>query len=188
MFDAFNAGIEPGGLRNKNDIRILICYMLSSVNAPLAAKDITDILVRYNIVNYFEANDALSALEEQKNISLKDGIYSIEPAGRTIAQTLDTSLPLSVRDKVLQATINLMARAKAERENRVDVNAAKNGFNVTCHISDRNNDLMKIELFVPDKKQAEIVKNNFHADPQGIYKLLLAGLTGDEELIKSFFE
>ena len=35
-FDAFNAGIEPGGLRSKNDIRILICYMLCGAGAPLS--------------------------------------------------------------------------------------------------------------------------------------------------------
>ena len=29
--DAFSAGVEPGGLWHKNDIRILLCYILSSV-------------------------------------------------------------------------------------------------------------------------------------------------------------
>ena len=28
-FDAFSAGITPGGLRSKNDIKLLICYILS---------------------------------------------------------------------------------------------------------------------------------------------------------------
>ena len=31
--DAFTGGIAPGGLRTKNDIRILLCYLLSSVGA-----------------------------------------------------------------------------------------------------------------------------------------------------------
>ena len=34
-YDAFTGGVAPGGLRSKSDIRILICYMLKSVNAPL---------------------------------------------------------------------------------------------------------------------------------------------------------
>ena len=35
-FDAFTGGIEPGGLRSKDEIRILICYLLTSVSAPLS--------------------------------------------------------------------------------------------------------------------------------------------------------
>ena len=35
-YDAFTGGVAPGGLRSKSDIRILICYMLKSVNAPLS--------------------------------------------------------------------------------------------------------------------------------------------------------
>ncbi len=188
MFDAFNAGVEPGGLRSKNDIRILICYMLASVDSPLSSKDITDILGRYDIVNYFEAKDALSSLLEQNSISFGDEKYCIEEKGREIARTLDTALPLSVRDRVLEATVALLAHAKAERDNRVEISEVPNGFVVICHISDREDDLMKIELLVPDKKQAEIIKANFHENPRRIYELLLAGLTRDKDLQKSFFE
>ncbi len=39
-YDAFTGGVAPGGLRSKSDIRILICYMLKSVNAPLSGDDI----------------------------------------------------------------------------------------------------------------------------------------------------
>ena len=34
--DAFTGGVDPGGLWNQNDIRILLCYILSSVNAPMS--------------------------------------------------------------------------------------------------------------------------------------------------------
>ena len=35
-YDAFIGGIEPGGLRNKNEIRILLCYLVNSIGAPLS--------------------------------------------------------------------------------------------------------------------------------------------------------
>ena len=43
-YDAFTGGVAPGGLRSKSDIRILICYMLKSVNAPLSGDDIIKVL------------------------------------------------------------------------------------------------------------------------------------------------
>ena len=33
--DAFTAGVEPGGLQSKDEIRILLCYLLTSVGVPL---------------------------------------------------------------------------------------------------------------------------------------------------------
>lgn len=61
-YDAFTGGVAPGGLRSKSDIRILICYMLKSVNAPLSGDDIIKVLQEKSLANYFEASDALSAL------------------------------------------------------------------------------------------------------------------------------
>ena len=66
--DAFSAGVEPGGLWHKNDIRILLCYILSSVRGPLSRRDLTRIIQEKGLANYFEVEDALAGLVEQGNI------------------------------------------------------------------------------------------------------------------------
>ena len=70
-FDAFTAGIEPGGLRTKNDIRIMVCYILNSVKAPLSKENILNILQEKGLANYFEitvdeliGNDEISAKDD----------------------------------------------------------------------------------------------------------------------------
>ena len=184
-FDAFTGGIAPGGLRSKSDIRILICYILKSVQAPLSGEDIINILQEKALANYFEANDALSALEALGNIRRKeDGTYVLEPQGESIADNLDVLLPLSVRDKAISAALNMLANAKVERENTVTTQRLENGYNVTCHISGGDMELMKLSVYVPDLYQARVVKKNFHREPQRVYNLLLAALTGDDELTK----
>ncbi len=184
-FDAFTGGIAPGGLRSKSDIRILICYILKSVQAPLSGEDIINILQEKALANYFEANDALSALEALGNVRREeDGTYVLEPQGESIADNLDVLLPLSVRDKAISAALNMLANAKVERENTVTTQRLENGYNVTCHISGGDMELMKLSVYVPDLYQARVVKKNFHRDPQRVYNLLLAALTGDDELTK----
>ena len=184
-FDAFTGGIAPGGLRSKSDIRILICYILKSVQAPLSGEDIINILQEKALANYFEANDALSALEALGNIRREeDGTYVLEPQGESIADNLAVLLPLSVRDKAISAALNMLANAKVERENTVTTQRLENGYNVTCHISGGDMELMKLSVYVPDLYQARVVKKNFHRDPQRVYNLLLAALTGDDELTK----
>lgn len=185
--DAFSAGVEPGGLWHKNDIRILLCYILASVNAPLSRQDLTRIIQEKGLANYFEVEDALAALLTQGNIAQdQEGRCTVTPAGREIADSLDATLPLSVRDKALEAAFTLLAQAKAQRENRVDLTKTKRGYQITCHISDGEMDLMAISLYVPDKAQAKMVRERFYRDPEGVYKLVLASLTGDTGLAREY--
>lgn len=187
--NAFTGGVEPGGLWNRNDIRILLCYILNSVNSPLSAESISQIVQSKALANYFEIGDALAALLKQGNVSVdENGDYTVTETGREIAQSLDAALPLSVRDKALEAAVRLMADAKARRENRVDIAETDNGYCVTCHISGGKMDLMSVSLYVPDRAQAEVVTQNFYRDPEGVYKLMLSSLTGDKAFAKSFFE
>ena len=185
--DAFSAGVEPGDLWHKNDIRILLCYILASVNAPLSRQDLTRIIQEKGLANYFEVEDALASLLTQGNIAQdQEGRCTVTPAGREIADSLDATLPLSVRDKALEAAFTLLAQAKAQRENRVDLTKTKRGYQITCHISDGEMDLMAISLYVPDKAQAKMVRERFYRDPEGVYKLVLASLTGDTGLAREY--
>ena len=87
--------------------------------------------------------DALASLLTQGNIAQdQEGRCTVTPAGREIADSLDATLPLSVRDKALEAAFTLLAQAKAQRENRVDLTKTKRGYQITCHISDGEMDLM----------------------------------------------
>ncbi len=184
--DAFTGGVEPGGLWNRNDIRILLCYILNSAGAPLSLEDLERILQEKALANYFEVSDALSALEEQGHIEQSDGLYSVTETGREIAGSLDNTLPLSVRDKALEAALSLLASARRERENRVEILETKNGVKVSCHVCDGELELMSFSLYVPDKAQAQIVKRNFHKDPAALYQLLLAVLTEDRGFLKDY--
>ncbi len=187
--NAFTGGVEPGGLWNQNDIRILLCYILSSVSGPLSSESLSQIVQEKALANYFEVGDALAALLRQGNVRQdEEDLYTVTPAGREIAQSLDATLPLSVRDKALEAALRLMADSKARRENRVEMEEQETGLRVTCHISGGEMELMSISLYAPDKGQAKLIEQNFYRDPEGIYKLLLSALTGDKDYARSYFE
>jgi hypothetical protein len=182
--NAFSAGVEPGGLRTKDEIRILLCYLLASVNAPLSKDDIVSILQENGLANYFEVTEAISEMAGKGMILLSgegDSLCSIGETGRMVSGQLDTTLPSVVRKKAVGAAINLLAQAKREKENTVEINPVKNGYEVTCHISGGNTDLMKFSLYVPDQKQAEMVRGNFQRSPETVYRMLLALVTGNKE-------
>lgn len=184
--EVFTAGVGLGGLRTQNDIRILVCYMLNSVPSPLTIDNILEILQDTSLANYFEISDAIHSLIRNDNIKqLENNFLEITETGKEIALTLETFLPLSVRDKAREAAFTLLHHAKIEKENKVEIRKTDNGYNVTCHVSGGNFDLMCLTVYVPDMHQAKMVKKNFHSDPEHFYKLMLTSITGNRDLEKS---
>lgn len=188
MADAFTGGVEPGGLWSQNDVRILVCYLLSSVGAPLSRAALSQIVQEKGLANYFEVGDAVAALLAQGNLREEGDDLTVTESGREIAERLDASLPLSVRDKALEAALRLLAESRARRENRVTVTQGEDGCLVTCHISGGERDLMTVSLTVPDKRQAALVEGNFYRNPESVYRLLLSALTGDLGYARTLLE
>lgn len=182
-FDAFSAGIEPGGLRNTKEIRILICYLLVSVNAPFRKEDIIEILQENGLANYFEITTALSDLIEKGNIVLENGFCSPGESAKMIAKQLDSTIPTAVRQRTLSAALRLLSKVKREQENAVEITHTDLGFQVMCHISGGDMELMSLSLYVPDLQQANLVKQNFQQDPDIVYRAMLAAVTKDEKLM-----
>lgn len=186
MLDEFIDGVAPGGLREKNDIKLLICYILSGIDNSLSKDDIISILKDNDLANYFEASDAFSDLISKKLIytdSKDNSLYTVTDEGKMIAKQLDVSLPISVREKALKAALNTLARTKIRKENTVKIEKNDFGYFVNCNISGGNIDLMALKLYVPDIMQANMVKENFHKDPELVYSSMLAILTHDKGLI-----
>ena len=186
-FEALTAGVKPGGLRSKQDIKLLICYLLSSIPQGLSKTDLINVLQDNNLANYFEVASAFDELLKQGNLTEaqeEETFYTVTASGKMIAQELDVSLPISIREQVLSAALSLMAQQKRERENTVTITKIENGCQVECHISGGEMDLMSFTLYVPDMMQAKLVKRNFQKDPQLIYSCILAALTRNQDMVR----
>ena len=186
-FDAFSAGVEPGGLRSQSEIRLLLCYLLKSVELPLSRSMILSVIQDSGLANYFEAAAALEELRESGSLVVaensSDPTYRIAQQGAMVADTLAERLPVSVREKSVSAALSLLSRTRREQENKVVFRKQKKGLLVQCHISDGDCDMMSIDLRVPDLLQAELVKKRFQSDPSAFYTAVLALLTGDPYLL-----
>lgn len=184
-FDAFTGGVEPGGLRTKNEIRILICYLLTSIETPLAKKDLISIAAANGLANYFELADAIAEMTENGIITAsgENGEFcSPTETARMISKQLDSELPPTVRRKALDAALGLLAKEKRERENHVEITREGRGYRIVCHISGGKTDMMNFSLSVPDLAQANVVKENFQRSPETVYRMMLALVTGELDL------
>lgn len=181
-FDAFDAGIELGGLRNRDEIRLLVCYLLKAIDKPISRTQINDAMLSNGLANYFEINQAIAELLKNGSIDMQlendEETLVITERGREIADTLETSLPKTVREQAVNSAIKLMTMAKRMRENKIETEKLPGGgYNVTFGLQSGEETLMQLTVFVADSMQLEMVKKNFLEDPVKLYSSIITALT-----------
>lgn len=193
-FDSFFAGIEPGGLKDIYEIKILICYLLYSVKEPLSKEQVDVVLQGNHLVNYFSYAAAYRELLESKHISEieQDGkkVLQLNQLGKDTAIALKSNLPLSLKNKVVSAGMEILAEMKMDKVRQVEVEKIDNGYIVRLVIHDENLDLLDIKLFAPDEAQVEIIKQQFTGNTidvyRGIISLLIKDRAGLEKIAEQF--
>ncbi len=183
-FDAFAGGIEIGGLRNMLDIKILICYILKSVKVPMKRAQICDTLQKTGLVNYFDTNAAIDELLENGTICeemyMDEPHIAVTPLGSNSATALENTLLPGVRDKAVKTALNIVSRARSERENKVVITKKDDSCDVTFEIESNGEKLMSLTLNVADVLQAEQLRDGFLDDPGALYTDIIDRLIGEK--------
>ena len=183
-FDTFDEGINPGGMRSKNEIRILICYLIKSVKAPVSKELILESLQKDGLANYFEASACFDDLVKNRHIAVNDNNkYTLTEDGMMIATQLEDSLAYTVKEKAFHCVMMLLEEEKTERENKVEIVKNERGYNVKCSIISEGLTILSLEFYVPDYEQAKLVKKNFRKNPELLYKTTISVLSKQKDLL-----
>lgn len=186
-FNTFDEGVVPGGVRSKNDIRTLICYLFCAVGKPMSKQIVLSALQKKGLANYFESSACFDDLIKFGNIELVDEenkLYYATKNGKIIFEQLESTLALTVKERAYSCALSLLEQQQIEKENTVTINKIDNGYTVNCRISGGDTDLFSFEFYVPDHNQARLIKKNFQKKPDVIYKTMIAMLTKDKEYVR----
>ncbi len=175
-FDAFSEGIEPGGLRSRTQIKILITFMVNKIKEPLKDTLIIEALQIHGLANYFEVSQALDELIDNGNLSSADGLIYITPKGALSVDELSQEIPKSVKETAVADALNLQLLEKRESENTVDINKTEKGYFVTCRVTHKGENLMELTVYAADFEQAEQLKLKFLRNPSHVYSTVVTSL------------
>ena len=170
MAEAFTAGVKPGGLTDNLQIRILLCYMIKTAG-PITRETLQGALLQEQLVNYFEFADALADVEKQQLVlhDAENDSYTVTDKGFTVATTLAQDLPRTVRESAIRGVLQIQSWRHKAAMNRAEVQETDDGYTVVCTIGEDGGDVFRLELAMPDKLVAEMVKNNFIAHGNVLY-------------------
>ncbi|MGN0527953.1 MAG: DUF4364 family protein [Eubacterium sp.] len=181
-FDAFTAGIKEGGLRSVASINLIVCYIIANIKAKVTAQNIIDTMDEGMIANHFEVSNAISKLKSQGVISEnRDGSLELNGSDKAMIDLVEKDLPLTLRDKSIKICQRLIAKETYQRENKAEITTCDGGYNVTLHVSDKNNDFMSLTLFAATLTQAEVIKEKFITNPVRVYENLIDSIFSNED-------
>ncbi len=179
--DAVTAGVsEFGGLFTTAEVRILICYILSSIGQPVPGNLLANTLHYEGIANCFEVNDSIASLCKSGQLKLvdeNDDTYIITKSGKDIAETLKTSLSMTTKERAYNAATKMLSRFKNAKETDIKISREGNKTFITCSAIDEDTPFMSVKLLACDEDQALFIKEKFLSDPTKIYSTIIDLLT-----------
>ena len=116
----------------------------------------------------------------QEEEYLNESCLTVTEAGRSNAETLETTLTNTLRERSVKSALKMLARAKAERETNVDIVKTETGYNVTFKIEGLGENLLTLSLYVADILQAEQLRESFLNNPSGVYSQIIDLLTSGQ--------
>ena len=162
-----------GGITSRTEIRILICYILKTIDKPIPSIVLKEVLHYEGIANYFEVSYAISELETNGHIQVvaEDGDkhFIVSATGVDIAKTLESNLPITIRKLSCDSITKRLSRIRHEKENRVTIKILEKGCIVTCSVLEGTNEVLTVSLFVPDEDCAKKIKESFLDDPTSVF-------------------
>lgn len=174
QFDAIANDMESGVLRSKDTIKVAICYILTNVKESTTEQIIIEAMTAGEIANYYETADALSELLKEKVIEKDENDFlKITEKGKTSVQFLEDNLPKTIREKSIETVSKLASREIYKKQIHSEIEECENGFRVTLHVNDKEQDFMSLTLYVASKEQAVLIKEKFTNDPVKVYNSLI---------------
>ncbi len=172
-------------LKDKNDIKIFILYLMRQINYPLEFSDINDIMLQDEFVGYFDFAECFAELLDTGNIcevkgEMGENLYRITEQGCHVADTLQSNLLNMLKNKSLKSAMRLLSFKKSGAKLVCRSEEMPDGrYRLTCGIEDAGAVTMQIQLAVEDKSTVEKMKYTFDDRPEVIYRGVMALLTGE---------
>ncbi len=175
-------------LKTTTDIKVFMLFILDNLGYPVEHGTIIDI-VEENLndisLDYAECLRQL-VITEHLLYDKVDEIeyYMISDKGRVVASELYDSLDKSFLERSLRYAIKYISLSKSGARTRCVISETEGKrYRVTMEAYDRHGELMNTSVTVNSMSEAELIKKNFEAKPDAVYRGVLFAATGRLEYI-----
>jgi len=167
-----------GFIHEKLDIKLLILFVLSRLPKPVGFDTLTDLVMVDDGFDYFEYTQCLDELVRSENVEKQGTSYQITRMGKVNEDTVESSVPYSVRLKAENKARPLVEKMKRDALIGTSHERAKNGgTNVRLSLSDGLGEIVTMSVLVADDEQAKKIEANFRENAEDTYQKIVALLS-----------
>ncbi len=171
-------------LRKKTEIKIYILYVMKNIGYPIEFDRLNDTVTSDGAVNYFGFAECFTELLETGNVIAKDteeakeGFIITEQGINVVDTLLDTLIP-SVRRTALAAATRLTSFDKRGATIEHSAQELDNGrYLFNFRVNEYNKETFALTLTLESKEQLDRIESNLQKNPDGVYKCIMALLSG----------
>lgn len=187
-------------LKEKNDIKIFILYLLKNLNYPLDFNTISDIVVQDEFVSYFDFAECFAELLDTETIEMirvgdeivepsigengrpenKNEHFRITEKGIVVVEQLQSNLLGVIKEKSLKSAMRLLSFKRRGADVRCTFARREDGkFDLHCEIIENFELALEINLVVEGEDLLHKMVANFNEHPEVAYRGVLSILSGD---------
>ena len=169
-----------GFIHEKIGIKVLILFVMKRLTKPASMELLAELTLCDDAISYFDVTDCILKLVETGHLELADGKYTLTPKGEHNGGILEKNLPHSVRLKAEDATAKI--RATMDRDAMIKTHRrtdGESGYRVALSLSDGVGEILSMEIFAINEKQANKLENGFRKNAEDIYHSVMKLITKD---------
>lgn len=176
------------GLNTVTDLKVFLLFLLDNIRYPIDRATVMTIVEENTEEISLDYDQCLGELSDSGHILYDeiDGVkyYMISDKGRVVASELYDSLDAGFRERSLRSAIKHISLSKSGASIKAYIETTETGrYRVTLEAYDRFGELMKTSLTVNSLAEAEQIKKNYEAKPDGVYRGVLFSATGKIEYL-----
>ncbi len=170
-----------GFIHEKLDIKILILFILRRLPAEISFDQLTQFVMIDEGFDYFEFSQCLSELVNTGHVQKNDTMYKITKIGADHGDTVESSLPFSVRAKaeeIIAPTVEQMRRdALIGTNHRINSDGS---CTMKLTLSDGLGDIMSLSILSGGEEQTVSMEKYFRANAENLYHKIIGLLTPEK--------
>lgn len=184
---AITAGVRVGGLTDRTEIKILLCYLLAELKQPITQNQLIECVCGQELVNYFEMQSALQHLLDNGLIKEDENGFSILPEGKDIARQLESVVSTTVKRYAYTMAVNILQYEALKKQHKIKITPVDGGgYNLHCSIEDDKFTIFSMDIVMPDEKSAEFAGQQFILKGREMFKCVLGVMTDTPAMYKDF--
>jgi len=175
-------------LKTMTDIKVFILFLLNNIGYPIDHTAVIGMVSENTDEIIIDYDECLKELSDDGHLLYDEyngeKYYMISDTGRMIALQLYDSLDKEFRERSLKYAAKYTSLSKNGSTISASVEAADGGrFKVTMRATDSIGEVLCASIVVNSREEAEKIKRNYEAKPDGVYRGILFSATGMLEFL-----